>query len=566
MADPIFTLTTLNPFGLRNVGFYANPIFADIDGDDDLDAFVGEYDSGMVLFWNNGTRNMPEFGFPISNPFGLGIVREYAHPSLVDIDGDGDLDLFIGRGGYYHAGEKFFFENTGTSAIPEFAAPIINPFGLDYDGYRASPTFVDIDDDGDQDAFVGEADGNTLFFRNTGTANNPAFAAASTNPFGLIDVGYDANPTFVDIDGDGDQDAFVGKEDGSTLFFRNTGAANNPVFAAAGTNPFGLIDIGLESSPSFADIDNDGDQDAFVGERGGNIIFFVNNGLLLTSTAGNDVLTGTPSLNDSATYVNATAGITVSLLINTQQNTIGAGRDTLADIENLVGSNFNDDLTGNAGHNVLTGRAGNDILRGWSGADTMIGGLGNDTYLVENVGDIVTENLNQGTDTVSSRLTYTLPANVERLILTGTSAINGTGNGLANVITGNSAANQLNGGSGNDTLDGGLGNNRLTGGNGNDIFKFTTKNHVDIIADYNVANDTMQLENSIFTALTATGTLPAGQFRIGAQAMDANDFIIYNNTTGALLYDANGNGAGAAVQIATLSAGLGLTNADIVVI
>lgn len=161
---------------------------------------------------------------------------------------------------------------------------------------------------------------------------------------------------------------------------------------------------------------------------------------------------------------------------------------------------------------------------------------------------------------------YTLPANVEKLILTGTSAINGTGNGLANVITGNSAVNRLNGGSGNDTLDGGLGNNRLTGGTGNDIFKFTTKNHVDIIADYNVANDTMQLENSIFTALTATGTLPAGQFRIGAQAVDANDFIIYNNTTGALLYDANGNGAGAAVQIATLSAGLGLTNADIVVI
>ena len=566
MADPIFTLTTLNPFGLEDVGFYANPIFADIDGDGDLDTFVGEYDGGMVFFRNNGTRNMPEFGFPISNPFGLGIVREYAHPSLVDIDGDGDLDLFIGRGGYYHAGEKFFFENTGTSAIPEFAAPIINPFGLDYDGYRASPTFVDIDDDGDQDAFVGEANGNTLFFRNTGTANNPVFAAASTNPFGLIDVGYNANPAFVDIDGDGDQDAFVGKEDGSTLFFRNTGAANNPVFAAAGTNPFGLIDIGLESSPSFADIDNDGDQDAFVGERGGNIIFFVNNGLLLTSTAGNDVLTGTPSLNDSATYANATAGITVSLLINTQQNTIGAGRDTLVDIENLVGSNFNDDLTGNAGHNVLTGRAGNDILRGWSGADTMIGGLGNDTYLVENVGDIVTENLNQGTDTVSSRLTYTLPANVEKLILTGTSAINGTGNGLANVITGNSAVNRLNGGSGNDTLDGGLGNNRLTGGTGNDIFKFTTKNHVDIIADYNVANDTMQLENSIFTALTATGTLPAGQFRIGAQAVDANDFIIYNSTTGALLYDANGNGAGAAVQIATLSAGLGLTNADIVVI
>ena len=81
-----------------------------------------------------------------------------------------------------------------------------------------------------------------------------------------------------------------------------------------------------------------------------------------------------------------------------------------------------------------------------------------------------------------------------------------------------------------------------------------------------MANDTFQLENAAFTALTTTGTLAAGQFRVGTQALDANDFIIYNNVTGALLYDANGNGAGAAVQIATIGVGLAMTNADIVVI
>ena len=86
------------------------------------------------------------------------------------------------------------------------------------------------------------------------------------------------------------------------------------------------------------------------------------------------------------------------------------------------------------------------------------------------------------------------------------------------------------------------------------------------ITDYNVANDTIQLENGVFKALTATGTLPASQFRVGTQAVDANDHVIYNQTSGALIYDANGSGAGAAVQIATLSAGLSLTNADIVVI
>ena len=83
---------------------------------------------------------------------------------------------------------------------------------------------------------------------------------------------------------------------------------------------------------------------------------------------------------------------------------------------------------------------------------------------------------------------------------------------------------------------------------------------------YNVVNDTIQLENAIFTALTATGTLAASRFRIGANALDANDNVIYNSATGALIYDADGNGAGAAVQVATIGVGLAMTNADIVVI
>jgi serralysin len=216
--------------------------------------------------------------------------------------------------------------------------------------------------------------------------------------------------------------------------------------------------------------------------------------------------------------------------------------------------------------NQLNGGLGNDTLNGGADADTMIGGLGNDNYVVDNVGDAVTENLNEGTDRISSSVTYTLPANVENLTLTGTTAINGSGNGLANILIGNSAANQLNGGGGNDTLDGGTGNNTLTGGAGQDIFRLTTAGHIDAITDFVVVDDTIQLENAVFTALATPGTLAAGQLRIGAQALDANDFIIYNNATGALLYDANGNGAGAAVQIATLSAGLAVTNADFVVI
>ena len=279
---------------------------------------------------------------------------------------------------------------------------------------------------------------------------------------------------------------------------------------------------------------------------------------------------GTDTVSSRLTY---TLPVNVENLILTGTAAVNGTGNILNNI--ITGNNAANQLNGDAGNDTLKGGAGDDTLTGWSGADTMLGGLGNDIYLVENAGDVVTENINQGTDIVSSRLTYTLPINVENLTLTGTSAVNGTGNGQNNVITGNTAANQLNGGAGNDTLnggagndvlDGGIGTNTLTGGTGNDIFKLTTPGHIDTITDYNIANDTIQLENAVFTALTTTGTLAAGQFRIGTQALDANDFVIYNNVTGTLLYDANGNGVGAAVQIATIGVALAMTNADIVVI
>ena len=156
-------------------------------------------------------------------------------------------------------------------------------------------------------------------------------------------------------------------------------------------------------------------------------------------------------------------------------NQVGtSGDDTLvggAGADRLEGRGGDDELYGQGGDDTLLGGAGNDILDGGPGADDMFGGLDNDTYYVNSSADDVTEDrADGGIDVVGSSVTYRLPRYVENLVLTGTAAINGTGNGHANILVGNSAANTLTGGGGNDSLDGAGGNDTLVGGSGNDAY------------------------------------------------------------------------------------------------
>lgn len=149
------------------------------------------------------------------------------------------------------------------------------------------------------------------------------------------------------------------------------------------------------------------------------------------------------------------------------------GNDRLigtANAERIEGFGGNDRIEGRGGNDLLSGGAGNDLLDGGGGRDRMVGGTGNDRYVVNHAGDSTIELAGGGIDTVQSGLSWTLAANVERLVLTGGAALSGTGNGLANLLTGNGGANRLQGLAGNDTLNGGGGRDVMIGGTGNDTY------------------------------------------------------------------------------------------------
>lgn len=199
----------------------------------------------------------------------------------------------------------------------------------------------------------------------------------------------------------------------------------------------------------------------------------------LTGKAGNDTLDGGAGndtmlggIGDDLYVVDAVGDVVTESAAEGLDTVQSAVTFTLgANVENLtLTGNGAINATGNAVANVLRGNLGSNVISGGAGNDTMQGGTGDDSYIVEDLGDVVVENANEGNDQVQASITFTLSSHVERLTLIGTNAINGTGNDLANVLVGNSAANKLTGGAGDDSLDGGVGVDTLVGGTGNDSY------------------------------------------------------------------------------------------------
>jgi Ca2+-binding RTX toxin-like protein len=282
-----------------------------------------------------------------------------------------------------------------------------------------------------------------------------------------------------------------------------------------------------------------------------------NPGMELNGTAGNDSLTGSNGddlINGQAGTDTLSGGMGndtywVDRAADKVQENQYEGIDTVnstsaytlaANVENLTLLGTSSIYAyGNELDNTLIGNAGNNILDGKSGADAMQGGAGNDTYYIENQGDSVTEQLNEGTDTVRSSISYVLGENLERLTLTGISDIDGSGNELVNILTGNTGSNILYGFDGNDVLDGGANADTLVGGAGNDTYKVDDANDT-VVEALNEGIDTIQAVVDYALAANIERLTLLGTDDLSATGNDLGN-ILTGNTGNNTLYGLAGN-------------------------
>jgi hypothetical protein len=241
----------------------ASPEFADFDGDGDLDIIIGGYYGNVSYIQNDDGSYSSE-----SNPFSYVDVYYYANPAMADLDNDGDLDLVVG--GLY--GIFSYFENDA-GTLTEMTGTD-NPFdGIDI-GYESHPTLVNFDGDSDFDLVSGDYIGNIYYFENDGGVFTELTGV--DNPFDGIAGGYAAAPGFVDYDEDGDLDLYIGEKYGTISYFENEGGEFTQL--TAGDNPFNGIDLEVETfSPVVLDVDEDGDLDIAAGDQYSMILRYLRN-------------------------------------------------------------------------------------------------------------------------------------------------------------------------------------------------------------------------------------------------------------------------------------------------
>jgi hypothetical protein len=350
IQNPAWTLNA-TLFGGINVGSYAAPTFVDLHGDNKLDLVIGNGNGDFVLYNNTGSVGTPVFTFVPGFFAGIHIASGYATPSFGDMDNDNDLDMVSGNAN----GDLLMFQNNGTRTLPLIQANTVFFDGVTAISTRSSPVTYDAEGDGDLDVITGYANPRLVIWKNqkadglpkpwglynlynfgnlTLHSQSSAIEMADLNGDGLDDLvevtddskffawdqkissgqvqlgtntstfsGYQDitladDPTFADLDGDGDLDMLCGNAGGTLTFFRNTGNKNAPVWQkVVGWAPVAAINVGSNSAPELGDINGDNLPDLILGANDGSLKYYMN-----TGNQANPVFTLNNTLLGSISY------------------------------------------------------------------------------------------------------------------------------------------------------------------------------------------------------------------------------------------------------------------------
>ncbi|MFZ5511915.1 MAG: Ig-like domain-containing protein [Pseudomonadota bacterium] len=426
---------TLEQMGVASIGLASDGRFSVVDGQT-------VHGVGSLTMADGSTLQLADVTLAYSdevqvpNPDGTSrVVRKQPFsPSGEVLEGSADKDLILGKTGnniiYAGAGDDVVFEDGGNDLIDAGDGDDLVYPGADNDIVIAGA--------GDDAVFAGLGDDLLL----GGDGHDALFAEQGND----IVFGGDGNDL---VSGDGGNDVLSGDRGDDAVY---GGTGNDALFGAAGDDVLG---------------GNEG-HDRLDGGEGSD--------LLDGGEGADDMIGGT----GDDIYVVDHAADTIAENPGEGVDTVRASIDYVlgANLEKLTltgaaplsgyGNELDNVLVGNAGSNILVGGAGNDILDGSLGGDTLAGGGGDDSYIVDNAGDGIVEAAGEGVDTVRAGVTHALAANVEKLVLTGSGAIDGTGNELDNVLMGNDGDNRLDGGLGTDILVGGQGDDQYVIDNASD--------------------------------------------------------------------------------------------------
>lgn len=409
-------------------------------------ASVGAFATTLQLSALDGTNGFRIAGVAAGDRSGISVA------SAGDVNGDGVGDLIIGARSADGTGASYVVFGKNTATDGDFLA------SLDLSSL----------DGGDGFKIAGVAAGDY--------AGVTVASAGDINQDGFDDLIVGAPRT--DQLGSQTGSAYVILGHSSVLNFTGTAADESQDGGAGADHLSGLGGKDVLNGLGGNDTIDGGDgKDTLSGGNGIDTLLGGAGADILNGDAGDDILDGGSERdqlyggdgNDSLT-----GGSGIDWLYG------GIGNDSLS------GGTEADTLSGGDGVDTLSGGDGNDILNGDAGADAMTGGAGDDIFYVDDAGDTVVEASGEGTDLVHASVSFTLGANVERLVLDGSGDIAGTGNSLGNVIEGNSGANTLDGGAGDDLLRAGLGADTLTGGTGNDIMTGGTGADTFVITDASI--------------------------------------------------------------------------------